>query len=178
MTEYELIKGCIRNDSRCQRTLFEQYAGKMMAVCLRYAQDQMEAEDMLQDGFIRVFSNIHQFKFEGSFEGWIRRVIVNAALKRLQKRKMHFQEITDRNEDAQRMDPYVYNHLGEAELMQLIHQLPDGYRTVFNLNVIEGYSHEEIADMLGIQAGTSRSQLVKARKMLQQQILERQKIAV
>jgi RNA polymerase sigma-70 factor (ECF subfamily) len=105
-------------------------------------------------------------------------VIVNAALKRLQKRKMHFQEITDRNEDAQRMDPYVYNHLGEAELMQLIHQLPDGYRTVFNLNVIEGYSHEEIADMLGIQAGTSRSQLVKARKMLQQQILERQKIAV
>ena len=149
-----------------------------MAVCLRYAQDQMEAEDMLQDGFIRVFSNMHQFKFEGSFEGWIRRVIVNAALKRLQKRKMHFKEITDRNEDAQRMEPYVYNHLGEAELMQLIQQLPDGYRTVFNLNVIEGYSHEEIADMLGIQAGTSRSQLVKARKMLQQQILERQKIAV
>ncbi len=149
-----------------------------MAVCLRYAQDQMEAEDMLQDGFIRVFSNMHQFKFEGSFEGWIRRVIVNAALKRLQKRKLHFQEITDRNEDAPRMEPYVYNHLGEAELMQLIQQLPDGYRTVFNLNVIEGYSHEEIADMLGIQAGTSRSQLVKARKMLQQQILERQKIAV
>ncbi|MBX9891714.1 MAG: sigma-70 family RNA polymerase sigma factor [Chitinophagaceae bacterium] len=150
----------------------------MMAVCLRYAQDQMEAEDMLQDGFIRVFSNMHQFKFEGSFEGWIRRVIVNAALKRLQKRKLHFQEITDRNDDAPRMEPYVYNHLGEAELMQLIQQLPDGYRTVFNLNVIEGYSHEEIADMLGIQAGTSRSQLVKARKMLQQQILERQKIAV
>jgi RNA polymerase sigma-70 factor (ECF subfamily) len=138
----------------------------------------MEAEDMLQDGFIRVFSNMHQFKFEGSFEGWIRRVVVNAALKRLQKRKMHFQEITDRNEDAPRMDPYVYTHLGEAELMQLIQQLPDGYRTVFNLNVIEGYSHEEIAEMLGIQAGTSRSQLVKARKMLQQQILERQKIAV
>lgn len=178
MTEYELIKGCIRNDSRCQRILFEQYAGKMMAVCLRYAHDQMEAEDMLQDGFIRVFSNIHQFKFEGSFEGWIRRVVVNAALKRLQKRKIHFQEITDRNEDAPRMDPYVYNHLGEVELMQLIQQLPDGYRTVFNLNVIEGYSHEEIAEMLGIQAGTSRSQLVKARKMLQQQILERQKIAV
>jgi len=149
-----------------------------MAVCLRYAQDQMEAEDMLQDGFIRVFSNMHQFKFEGSFEGWIRRVIVNAALKRLQKRKIHFQEITERNEDAPRMEPYVYNHLGEAELMQLIQQLPDGYRTVFNLNVIEGYSHEEIAEMLGIQAGTSRSQLVKARKMLQQQILERQKIAV
>lgn len=150
----------------------------MMAVCLRYAQDQMEAEDMLQDGFIRVFSNMHQFKFEGSFEGWIRRVVVNAALKRLQKRKIHFQEITDRNEDAPRMDPYVYTHMGEAELMQLIQQLPDGYRTVFNLNVIEGYSHEEIAEMLGIQACTSRSQLVKARKMLQQQILERQKIAV
>jgi RNA polymerase sigma factor (sigma-70 family) len=178
LTEYELIKGCIRQDPSCQRQLFEQYAGKMMTVCLRYANDSMEAEDMMQEAFIRVFNYIDQFKFEGSFEGWIRRVVVNTALKQLQKKKLVFSEIKDNNQQAPRMDPYAYSNLGEDELMKLISRLPDGYRTIFNLNVIEGYSHEEIAKMLDIQPSTSRSQLVKARKMLQTQILNLQKIAV
>ena len=178
MTEYELIKGCIKRDPACQRLLFEQFAGKMMTVCLRYAHDSMEAEDMMQDGFIRVFNYIDQFKFEGSFEGWIRRIIVNSALKHLQKKRLNFKEINDSTQDAPRIDSYAYSNLGEDELMKLINQLPDGYRTIFNLNVIEGYSHEEIAKMLDIQPSTSRSQLVKARKMLQTQILNLQKIAV
>lgn len=178
MTEYELIKGCIKQEPSCQRALFEQYAGKMMTVCLRYAHDQMEAEDMLQEGFIRVFSYIDQFKFEGSFEGWIRRVVVNTALKQLQKKRLSFTEINDNSQQAPRLESYAYSNLGEEELMKLIGQLPDGYRTIFNLNVIEGYSHEEIAKMLDIQPSTSRSQLVKARKMLQTQILNLQKIAV
>ena len=178
MTEYELIKGCIRQDAKCQRLLFEQMAGKMLSVCLRYANDAMEAEDMLQDGLIRVFNNVHQFKFEGSFEGWVRRVVVNCALKHLQKKKIHFLEIKDNYQDTQRLDSYAFSNLGEDELMKLIAQLPDGYRIVFNLNAIEGYTHEEIGKMLNIQASTSRSQLVKARKMLQHQILELQKIAV
>jgi len=178
LTDYELIKGCIRQDAKCQRMLFEQFAGKMMTVCLRYARDTMEAEDMLQDGFIRVFNNIHQFKFEGSFEGWIRRVVVNCALKHLQKKKLSFSEIKEGGQEGGGIDSYAYNNLGEEELMKLINRLPDGYRIVFNLNIIEGYSHEEIAQMLNIQASTSRSQLVKARKMLQHQILELQKIAV
>ena len=89
MTEHELIKGCIRKDAGCQRRLFELYAGKMMTVCLRYATDNAEAEDMLQEGFIRVFSYIHQFKFEGSFEGWIRRIVVNTALKSLQNSRIN-----------------------------------------------------------------------------------------
>ena len=178
MTEYELIKGCIKHDPACQRLLFEQYAGKMMTVCLRYAHDSMEAEDMLQEGFIRVFNYIEQFKFEGSFEGWIRRVVVNTALKYLQKKRLSFTEINDNNQQAPRLESYAYSNLGEEELMKLICQLPDGYRTIFNLNVIEGYSHEEIARMLDIQPSTSRSQLVKARKMLQNQILNLQKIAV
>jgi RNA polymerase sigma-70 factor (ECF subfamily) len=158
--------------------LFEQMSGKMMAVCLRYANDAMEAEDMLQDGFIRVFNNIHQFKFEGSFEGWVRRVVVNCALKHLQKKRVQFTEIKDDHSNIKSTEGYAYAHLGEEELMKLISQMPDGYRIVFNLNVIEGYSHEEIAQMLNIQPSTSRSQLVKARKMLQHQILQLQKIAV
>lgn len=178
MTEYEIIKGCIRQDIRCQRMLFEQLAGKMLTVCLRYANDNMEAEDMLQDGFIRVYNNLHQFKFEGSFEGWVRRVIVNCALKHLQKKRIIFNEITENTNDTPRLESYAYANMGEDELLKLISQLPDGYRMVFNLNVIEGYSHEEIGNLLNIQASTSRSQLVKARKMLQYQILQMQKIAV
>ncbi len=178
MTEYELIKGSIQQDAKCQRMLFEQLAGKMFAVCLRYSNDAMEAEDMMQDGFIRVFNNLHQFKFEGSFEGWVRRVIVNCALKYLQKKRISFNEIKESTYDTPRIESYAYAHLGEEELMKLINQLPDDYRIVFNLNVIEGFSHEEIGKMLNIQASTSRSQLVKARKMLQHQILQLQKIAV
>ncbi len=178
MTEHELIKGCIRQDSNCQRMIFEKHAGKMMGVCLRYAQDSMEAEDMLQDAFIKVFQYISQFKFEGSFEGWIRRIVVNTAIRHLERKKLIFKEIDDHSPLNPQIDPQAYTHLGEDDLLKLISQLPDGYRMVFNLSVIEGYSHEEIANMLNIQAGTSRSQLVKARKMLQSQILQLQKIAV
>jgi RNA polymerase sigma factor (sigma-70 family) len=178
LTEYEIINGCLRENPNCQRMLFEQYAGKMMTVCLRYATDTMEAEDMLQDAFIRVFNFIHQFKFEGSFEGWIRRIVVNTALKYVQKKKISFSEINDHSEQSPRLEPYVYSNLGEDDIMKLIQQLPEGYRIVFNLSVMEGYSHDEIAKILDIQAGTSRSQLVKARKMLQNQIIKLQKIAV
>jgi RNA polymerase sigma factor (sigma-70 family) len=179
LTESELILGCIKEDIRCQRHLFNQFAGKMMTVCLRYAHDQMEAEDMLQDAFVRIYGHLHQFKFEGSFEGWIRRIVVNTCLKHLQKRKMQFTEVqADHGSTAPRVDSYVWNNLGQEEILKLVHNLPYGYRLVFNLNVIEGFSHEEIAKMLHIQASTSRSQLVKARKMLMNQILQLQKIAV
>ncbi|GAC1395037.1 MAG: RNA polymerase sigma factor [Sediminibacterium sp.] len=150
----------------------------MLSVCLRYANDGMEAEDMIQDAFIKVFQYIGQFKFEGSFEGWIRRIVVNTAIRHLEKKKIHFKEIDDHSSQGPQLDPHAYTHLGEEDLLKLINQLPEGYRLVFNLNIIEGYSHEEIAEMLNIQPGTSRSQLVKARKMLQHQILQLQKIAV
>ncbi len=176
--EYELIKGCIKQDARCQRMLFDRYAGKMMSVCLRYANDTMEAEDMIQDAFVKVFQYLGQFKFEGAFEGWIRRIVVNTAIRHLEKKKLHFKDIDDNSFNTPSIDAQAYTHLGEDDLMKLINQLPDGYRLVFNLNAIEGYSHEEIAEMLHIQPGTSRSQLVKARKMLQHQILQLQKIAV
>ncbi len=178
MTEIELINGCIRQNADCQRILFNMYAGKMMAVCNRYANDAMEAEDMMQEGFIRVYMYMHQFKFEGSFEGWMRRIMVNVALKILRKKRLDFYEINDKAANAPRMDNYAFSNLGEADLMKLIQELPSGYRTVFNLNVIEGFSHDEIGKMLNIESSTSRSQLVKARKLLQAKIEKLHKIAV
>jgi RNA polymerase sigma factor (sigma-70 family) len=178
VTEHEMIKGCIRQDPQCQRMLFDKHAGKMMGVCLRYAQDNMEAEDMLQDAFIKVFQYIGQFKFEGSFEGWIRRIVVNTAIRHLERKKMNFKEIEENSVHNPQVDAVAYSHIGEEDLLKLISQLPEGYRMVFNLSVIEGYSHEEIGDMLHIQPGTSRSQLVKARKLLQSQIIQLQKVAV
>ena len=158
--------------------LFEQHAGKMMSVCLRYSKTKMEAEDILQDAFLRVYKYIHQFKFEGSFEGWMRRIVVNTALKSIAKKKINFSEMNDYTDSTASIEPFAYNNLGEDVILKLISQLPDGYRLVFNLNIIEGYSHEEIGNMLKIQASTSRSQLVKARKILQNKILNIQKIAV
>ena len=178
MTEQELIKGCIRQDNQCQRLLFERYAGKMMTVCLRYATDSMEAEDMIQDAFIKVFKYLGQFKFEGSFEGWIRRIVVNTAIRHLEKKKLKFSEIDESASVGPTVAASAYTDLGADDILKLINQLPTCYKMVFNLHVIEGFNHEEIAEMLNIQPGTSRSQLVKARKMLQEQIIQLQKIAV
>ena len=137
-----------------------------MTICLRYAADQMEAEDLLQESFVKVFRYLGQYKFEGSFEGWIRRIVVNTALKHLQKKKLRFDEVKD-DKMGEALPASAYSHLSEKEILALINQLPEGYKLVFNLNVIEGYSHEEIATLLNINPGTSRSQLVKARKYLQ-----------
>jgi RNA polymerase sigma factor (sigma-70 family) len=180
LTEEQLIRACIKENAASQRELFIRYSSRMLGVCHRYARNTADAEDILQDAFIKVFSKIHQFKFEGSFEGWVRKIVVNTALKkytlsRFDKEVYGFEinEKYDRTED-----PSAYANLTQKDLLALINKLPDGYRIVFNMYVIEGYQHEEIAEMLGIQPGTSRSQLVKARNMLQKQIAELQKIAV
>ncbi len=154
------------------------YSGKMLAVCLRYTRHRMEAEDILQDAFIKVFDNISRFEFKGSFEGWIRRIVINTALKNYGKKSFKQEQIGLENQPELPLEPEIYSNLEEEELLRLINQLPDGYRVVFNLYAVEGYSHKEIADLLGIQESTSRSQLVKARKMLQGMIVKLQKIAV
>ena len=180
MTEDELIKGCIRDEAACQRAVFDRYASRMLGVSLRYARNNADAEDILQDAFIKIFLKIKQFKFEGSFEGWIRKIVVNTAIKKYSltryAREVTGYEVGDHMQPA--TDAIAYGHLSEKDLISLINSLPDGYRLVFNLYVIEGFQHDEIAAMLGIQAGTSRSQLVKARLMLQKQILQLQKVAV
>lgn len=170
MTERELIEGCLKKNSKSQRKLFELFAGKMMTVCRRYATDPTEAEDMLQEAFIRIFNNIGQYRFEGSLEGWIRRIVIHTALRVLQKKKLRFSEIQDGLNIEQSMTVDGVASLSAEELLKLISGLPDGYRIVFNLYVLEGYDHNEIASMLDINAATSRSQLAKARKVLQTQI--------
>lgn len=150
----------------------------MLTVCRRYARHSMEAEDMMQDAFIKVFGNIDRFRSEGSLEGWIRRIMVNTALKHYRKSSFKKELIGTENVQENSAPPTVYSAIGEEEILTLIAALPDGYRVVFNLYVIEGFSHREIAQELGIQESTSRSQLVKARKMLQQQIVKLHKSAI
>ena len=171
---------CRTGDSKAQYELYRSYAKAMYNVSMRIVNHESEAEDILQDAFIKVFDKIHQFKFQGSFEGWIRRIVVNTALKKYSvsryAKEVSGYEIKDKDESS--IEASAYTDLTAKELMDLINALPSGYKLIFNLYVIEGYQHDEIAEMLGIQPGTSRSQLVKARNMLQKQILELQKIAV
>lgn len=150
-----------------------------MTICLRYANCQEEAEDMMQEGFLSIFTSITQFKGDGAFEGWLYKIMVNACLRVIRKKRIEITSSTSET-DLQyvSIEAYTYSSIAEADLLKLINALPTGYKLVFNLSIIEGYSHEEIAELLQIQPSTSRSQLVKARKLLQQQIIELQKIAV
>ena len=158
--------------------LFQVYAGKLMTICRRYANDHHEAEDMLQESFIRIFKSINQYKSLGSFEGWLRRITVNTAIQVLQKRKIKFAEIKNMPFEPESSDNSVLADLDAEDLMRVISTLPDGYRTVFNLFVLEGYSHEEISKMMKIETASSRSQLSKARAMLREKINSLQKIQV
>ncbi len=144
----------------------------MFAVCLRYARHRAEAEDLLQEGFIRVFDKLHAFRLEGSLEGWIRRIMVHSCINHLRKRSVRNEVLGTGNIQERSEAPLAPGNLGQEELMALVQQLPDGYRMVFNLFAIEGYEHAEIAEMLGCSEGTSRSQLSKARRMLQHKIEE------
>lgn len=176
MTERELIIGCLKGDPPSQEALFRRYAGKMMTVSRRYARHHMEAEDILQDAFVKVFKNMNKFQGKGSFEGWIRRIVVNTALKNYQKLSYQKEDIGTENVVEKSEDPKVYSNLGAEDLLKLVSELPEGYKIVFNLYAIEGYSHKEISELLEIKESTSRSQLVKARKMLQAKIANLQKI--
>ena len=176
-----MIRGCLKEEAHCQKSLYNRYASTLLGICNRYARNKEDAEDILQDSFIKIFNKINQFKGEGSFEGWLRRVVVNTALKKYTVSRYSKEFSVDEVKEPHipnYHDVPAFNHLTEKDLLVLIHNLPDGYRLIFNLYVIEGYQHEEIAGMLGIQPGTSRSQLVKARQLLQKEIIHLQKVAV
>lgn len=173
--ETEWIEACKRQDSLAQKHLYEHYSAKMYALCCRYIPSKMEAEDVLITAFTKLFERIDQFKGEGSFEGWIRRIIVNESLTYLRRNKnMYLEteiEAVDREPDFAKLE----NSLEAEDLMKLISQLPTGYRMVFNLYAIDGYSHKEIADQLGISENTSKSQLSRARALLQKHLVELEK---
>jgi RNA polymerase sigma-70 factor (ECF subfamily) len=169
--ETEWIEGCKRQDSLAQKHVYEHYSAKMYALCCRYIPSKMEAEDVLITAFTKIFERIDQFKGEGSFEGWVRRIIVNESLTYLRRNKnMYLEteiEAVDREPDFAKLE----NTLEAEDLMKLISQLPTGYRMVFNLYSIDGYSHKEIADQLGISENTSKSQLSRARACLQKNLV-------
>ena len=178
LTEEEIIKGCKSNKPVAQKALFLRYGPIMMTVCRRFARHQMEAEDFVQEGFIKVFKNINSFKEESSLGTWIRKIMINNALKHVSKSAFKKEQIGIEPNYDKDIAPGTYAKLSAEEIMNLIEELPNGYRIVFNLYAIEGYSHKEIADQLGIGESTSRSQLLKARRMLQEKFIELQKIAV
>ena len=172
--EEELIKGCIRRDRSAQKHLYDLYSARMYALCYRYVKDSMDAEDVLVTAFTKILDRIDQYKGEGSFEGWIRRIMVNEALTFLRRNRSMYVE-TDL-EAADREPDYdsISDHLEVEELMGLIQELPSGYRIVFNLYAIDGYSHKEIAGQLGISENTSKSQLSRARVFLQKLLADQQ----
>lgn len=176
MTEAEMIEGCIREDRACQYALYKAFAGKMLAVCRRYARNDLEAEDILQEGFIKAFDHIKQFRSQGSFQGWIHRIMVNTALNHYRSSSYQKEQIGLDMEYDTPFDAGIIERISGDELIKLIRTLPEGYRMVFNLYAIEGYSHQEISEMLGQTGSTSRTQLAKARKWLQKRVLESQKI--
>ncbi len=169
--ENELIEGCKKHESHAQRQLYDRFSRKMYALCSRYVKDKMEAEDVLVSSFTKVFERIHQYKGEGSFEGWLRRIVVNESLSYLRKNKNMYLE-TDIEAVYQEPNFDKIDTLLEAEdLLKMINELPMGYRIVFNMYAIDGFSHKEIANHLEINENTSKSQLSRARAMLQRNLL-------
>lgn len=168
--EDELIKGCLKRDRASQQKLYDLYSRKMYGICLRYVRDPMEAEDILVSAFTKVFEKIDQFKGEGSFEGWLRRIIVNDALTSLRRSRNMYVETDLERADLEPDYENLSDHLEAEDLMNMIQQLPPGYRVVFNMYAIDGYSHKEIADQLGINENTSKSQLSRARVYLQKML--------
>lgn len=166
MTEKELIERVKREDRKAQRILFDKYSPKMFGVCKRYMKSREDAEDVLIEGMYKVLSKIKMYKGQGSFEGWIRRIIVNEALMALRKKHNFNLSIETSNIDI-KTTVTAQDHLEEQDILSLLDKLPTGYRTVFNLYVVEGYKHREIADILGISINTSKSQLILAKKRLQ-----------
>ncbi|GAB3730998.1 RNA polymerase sigma factor [Spirosoma lituiforme] len=166
-TEAQLIVALKRGESRAHKIVYERFAGKMLAVCTRYCANKDDAEEVMLDGFMRAFEKIEQFREEGSFEGWIRRIMVTESLMFLRKAKQWRQEVPIDEVTVEPDYEWADTAVNESDLMRLVNQLPDGYRTIFNLYAIEGYAHAEIAEMLGISEGTSKSQLSRARMILQ-----------
>ena len=174
MTEQAILAGCLQNDSTAQRELYNRYSPKMLSVCYRFAQSREDAEDMLQEGFIKIFTQIHTFQNKGSFEGWIRRIIVHTSINFLKKYKKF-------NENVELAfagylpvrEETIPSLMLAKQVVECIRLLPVGYRTVLNLYAIEGYNHKEIAEMLEIEESTSRSQYTRAKTMLENILIKK-----
>ena len=164
----DIITGCIAGNRNCQSDLYKLFSPKMMIVCLRYSKNLEEAEEILQDGFIRVFKFIGQFKNEGSFEGWVRKIMVNCALQKLRS-QVNLRPVISLNAEShdETFQNTIVENMNGKEMMQMVQELSPAYRMVFNLYHFEGYKHREIAELLGVGEGTSKSNLAQAKRILQ-----------
>jgi RNA polymerase sigma-70 factor (ECF subfamily) len=175
MTEQAIIAGCLQNDVAAQRELYNRYSPKMLSVCYRFAQSREDGEDMLQEGFIKVFTQMHTFQNKGAFEGWIRRIIVHTCINFLKKHKKFNESVDLAYADyIQVKEETVPSIMQARQIIECIRLLPLGYRTVLNLYALEGYSHKEIGQMLDIEESTSRSQYTRAKSMLENILIRKQ----
>ncbi len=178
LTEEELYQQCVAGNRNAQKELFDRYSPKMLGICFRYSRSAAEAEDVLQDSFIRVFRYIETFKKDGSLEGWVRKIVVNTALNNIKKNKHVYDELEIESARAVESDiESVLDNYDSKLIWDIMQQLPEGYRIILNMYAIEGYSHKEIAEHLNIAEGTSRSQLLRA-KVLMQKLLEKNDIFI
>ncbi|MFV0143101.1 MULTISPECIES: sigma-70 family RNA polymerase sigma factor [Empedobacter] len=175
MDEKQLIKACINNDSKAQRMLYEKYDARFFAVCKRYFTDIQQAEDALVKGFLKIFQNLENYSFEGSFEGWMRRIMINECLMELRKNKIFHLNVDDYSSSIS-SNQEASQQIEEDDVMKLLDYLPEGCRLVFTLYVIEGYKHKEIAESLGITEGTSKSQLNLAKTKLKDMLSKNENI--
>ncbi len=172
VSENDLIEGCIGGDRKMHELLYERFSPKMYAVCLRYASSPDDAQDLLQEGFIKIFRNLDKFRKEGSFEGWIRRVFVNTSIEHYRK-KVNLNSIGEKEEKLIEDSSWnILDQMAEKDIIELVQELSPGYRSVFNMYVIEGFSHKEIGDIMGISEGTSKSQLARAKSILQKRVAD------
>ena len=175
LSDEVLLEGCIEGKRSMQEALYRKFSPVMFAICLRYAVDRPQAEDIMQEGFVKVYSHVKQFRREGSFEGWMKRIFVNTAIEWLRKNQQMNQMLDVDTTPMTRVQSDDFHHLSAKDLMAFIQSLAPGYRTVFNLYAIEGFSHKEIGEMLGISEGTSKSQFARARYMLEKMVLNSQR---
>jgi RNA polymerase sigma-70 factor (ECF subfamily) len=169
-----LIEGCLKRDPKAQEAMYRRFSPKMYGVCLRFAGNKMEAEDILQEGFIKIFTHLQDYQFKGSMEGWIRKAMINTAINYYRKKSKELADINlEQVSGISYIEEDAIDKLAAEELVKLIQKLPEGYRLIFNLNVIEGFTHKEIGEMLGISENTSKSQLSRAKSALQEMIIQR-----
>lgn len=176
MTEKELVDGCIREDRKCQRFLWDKYAPKLLSLSIRYCRSREDAEDVLMESYVKIFDKMQDFRFQSSLETWMRRIVVNTSINKLRATKITDTIDSELNDIG--FTDNAFDNLNAQQLLALLDSLPTGYKTVFNMFAIEGYSHKEIADELGIDEGTSRSQLAKARKALQEMVEKNEKVRI
>jgi RNA polymerase sigma factor (sigma-70 family) len=171
MSDEELVHRCIRKESKAQEYLFKYFSGRMLGLCSRYSDSIEEAEDVMQEGFVKIFQKMESFRNQGSLEGWMKRIMINTALDSFRKNKNSRYNIDiDTIEYTSETNLHVLESIGAKDLMKLIKSMPKGFRTVFNLYAIEGYAHKEIGEMLGISESTSKSQYSRARAYLQKML--------